>query len=243
MATPKGRGAASSYKGDGSVKIKPLRPLLFPLTLTGLIVAIAMLLPSLKFIDDAILKPVNATPDEWLEAMQLIAMLGDPLPLIFIAVAVAAWQLYHGQRIRALVMTASLTALPAFYAVKQVVQRARPVTDYIAEHGIHGYSFPSGHATGTFAVYGMIAYLLYSHTKGHLRAAVVSLCVAVIVLVSFTRVYLGVHFPTDVFAGWLLALIIISLLRSLSLYLAKRSNIPNRKAAKDTTEAPETFKQ
>jgi undecaprenyl-diphosphatase len=209
--------------------------------LTAAIVAIALSLPSLKFIDDAILKPVNATPDEWLGAMQLIAMIGDPLPLVIVAVLVAAWQLYHRQHIRALVMTASLTALPAFYAVKQVVQRARPVTDYITEHGIHGYSFPSGHATGTFAVYGMIAYLIYSHTKGRLRMAGVGLCVAVILLVSFTRVYLGVHFPTDVFAGWLLALVIITLLRSLSLYLAKRGDKPDRKAVEDTTEAPETI--
>lgn len=223
------------------MKIKPLRPLLIPLTLTAAIIATALSLPSLKFVDDAILGPVQATPDEWLEAMQLIARVGDPLPLIVVAVLVAAWQLYHRQRIRALVMTASLAALPAFYAVKQVVQRARPVTDYITEHGIHGYSFPSGHATGTFAVYGMIAYLLYSHTKGRLRAAAVGLCVAVILLVSFTRVYLGVHFPTDVFAGWLLALVIITLLRSLSLYLAKRSDKPDRKAVEDTTEAPETI--
>lgn len=223
------------------MKIRPLRPLFIPFTLTFIIVAIAMSLPSLKFIDDAILKPVNATPDEWLEAMQLIAVVGDPLPLVIVALLVAAWQLYHRQHIRALVMTASLAALPAFYMVKQVVQRARPVTDYIAEHGIHGYSFPSGHATGTFAVYGMIAYLLYSHTHGRLRFAAVSICVAIIILVSFTRVYLGVHFPTDVFAGWLLALVIITILRSLSLYLAERSSKPDRQAIQDTTEAPETI--
>lgn len=241
MATPQHRGSSSCDKGTGAMKIKPLRPLLIPFVLIATIIATALSLPSLKFIDDAILGPVQATPDEWLEAMQLIAILGDPLPLIFIAVGVAAWLQYHGQRIRALVMTASLAALPAFYAVKQIVQRARPVTDYITEHGIHGYSFPSGHATGTFAVYGMIAYLLYSHTKGWLRGAVVTLCVAVVILVSFTRVYLGVHFPTDVFAGWMLGFVIISLLRSLSLYLAKRSDEPNREAIKDTTEAPETM--
>lgn len=224
------------------MKIRPLRPLAVPLALTAAIVAIATSLPSLKFIDDAIMKPINTTPDEWLSAMQVIAMIGDPLPLIMVALLVAAWELYHRQHIRALVMSASLIALPAFYGVKQIVQRARPVTDYITEHGIHGYSFPSGHSTGTFAVYGMIAYLVYSHTKGRLRFGLVSLCVALILLVSFTRVYLGVHFPTDVFAGWLLALVIITLLRSLSLYLAERSNKPNRKAIEDTTEDPETIK-
>ena len=79
------------------MKIRPLRPLAVPIALTAAIVAIATSLPSLKFIDDAIMKPINTTPDEWLSAMQVIAMIGDPLPLIMVALLVAAWELYHRQ--------------------------------------------------------------------------------------------------------------------------------------------------
>lgn len=223
------------------MKIKPLYPLIFPLILVVVIVSTALLLPSLKPVDDAVITVVAATPDNWFRAVQLITIIGEVYSLVAVALLVAGWEVFRRHYVRALVMMGSLLSLPAFYVIKEVVHRARPVTEYIAQHGIHGYSFPSGHATGTFAVYGMIAYLIASHTKGITRALGVSACAVIILLVGFTRIYLGVHFPTDVFAGWLLGLTVLSLLRSLSLYLAKRSDRPNREAVKDSTEAPESL--
>lgn len=225
------------------MKIRPIYPLILPLTLVTVIILIAHFLPSLTPIDDVIISLVNATPDEWFGAMQNITRIGDVIWLIVTALFVAGWELYRRHYVRALVMVGSLAALPAFYLIKQAIQRARPVTDYIAEHGIHGYSFPSGHATGTFAVYGMIAWLIYSHTKGYVRIVGISVCSLIILLVSFSRVYLGVHFPTDIFAGWLLALVVISLLRSASLFLAKRSNKSDKIIFEDTTESPEKLEQ
>lgn len=207
----------------------------------AIITLLAIFLPTFEYVDAAIIGLVQASPDGWEEAMLLIAKIGDPLPLVLAALAVSAWELYRRRYVRSFVMSASLIAMPVFFLVKQTVHRARPVTDYVAEHGLHDFSFPSGHSTGTMAIYGMIAFLAYSHMKGRLRYAVVGLCVLIVVFVSFTRVYLGAHFPTDVFAGWLLAFVVISLLRSLSLYLAHRSSTPDSKAIEDTTEAPETL--
>lgn len=86
---------------------------------------------------------------------------------------------------------------------KTFISRARPsdVAYYEVEH----YSFPSGHATTAMALYGLIAYFFYRHySKSKYRKLVVWISVIFIVLVGFSRIYLGVHFLSDVTAGFLL---------------------------------------
>lgn len=223
--------------------IRPLRPLLLPAILLVIISSLAALLPTFKPVDDTIIRLVQATPRNWENAIILTTQLGDVLPLTVVALTVSLWELVRRNYVRSLVMICSLISLPAFFLIKEVVRRARPVSDFVVSNGLNGYSFPSGHSTGTMAVYGMIAFLAYSHLKGSVRAVVVGLCTLVIVSVSFTRVYLGAHYPTDVFAGWLLAVVIISLLRTLSLYLAKRSSAPASAAITDTTESVESLEK
>ncbi len=236
-----GRRLAGSYQGVCPVKIQPLRPLILPAVVLLIFSLIAVLLPTFKPIDDVIIGLVQVTPRSWESVVVLITKIGDAPILIFVAIVVALWELLRRHYVRSLVMAGSLVAFPSFYLVKETVRRARPISDYVATHGLQGYSFPSGHSTGTMAVYGIIALLAYSHLKGRARIAVVGICTFIIIVVSFSRVYLGAHYPTDVFAGWLLALVIISLLRSLSLYLAKQSPTPDRTAIEDTTETPETL--
>ncbi len=225
------------------MRIYPLRPLILPAVLLIIFVLITVLFPTFKPVDDAIIRLVQLTPRSWEGVIIFLTKIGDVLPLALVALAVSLWELYRRNYVRGLVMAGSLIAMPAFYLVKETVRRARPISDFVAEHGLQGFSFPSGHSTGTMAVYGMIAFLAYSHLKGRMRLVVVALCVLIIIIVSFTRVYLGAHFPTDVFAGWLLAIVIISLLRSLSLFLANRSSTPNTIAIKDTTETPDSSSQ
>ncbi|GAB0055591.1 phosphatase PAP2 family protein [Helicobacter pylori] len=91
--------------------------------------------------------------------------------------------------------------------LKHFVARPRPATN--GELGelafAHGFSFPSGHALASALFYGSLALLLcYSNTNNRIKTigAVVSLFW--IVLMSYDRVYLGVHYPSDVLGGFLL---------------------------------------
>ncbi|MBD3880792.1 phosphatase PAP2 family protein [Phormidium tenue FACHB-886] len=63
------------------------------------------------------------------------------------------------------------------------------------------FSFPSGHALGSVVLYGMIAYLLATHYPKW-AALIYGLAVSLILVISFSRLYLGVHWPTDIIAGW-----------------------------------------
>ncbi|WP_244966868.1 phosphatase PAP2 family protein [Listeria grandensis] len=93
------------------------------------------------------------------------------------------------------------------WLIKQIIARPRP-SDMLIEQG--GFSFPSGHAAGSTAFYGMIAALLIiAFTKLWHRIVIGLLAFLIILVIMYTRVYLGVHYPSDVTAGLLLGSTIV----------------------------------
>ena len=89
------------------------------------------------------------------------------------------------------------------------IRDARIIPAESAIEGAGGYSFPSGHCTGTATILGSFAWLL---RKTHKALAV--LCIVVIVIVAFSRNFLGVHTPQDVLVGLLLAVVMIALVQA-----------------------------
>ncbi|MFB6467437.1 phosphatase PAP2 family protein [Cytobacillus sp. Hz8] len=86
--------------------------------------------------------------------------------------------------------------------LKVYFHRARPAFHRLIEIG--GYSFPSGHAMSAFMVYGMITYLLWRHISnrfGRIFLVIFSSCM--IIGIGLSRIYLGVHYPTDILGGYL----------------------------------------
>ncbi len=83
-------------------------------------------------------------------------------------------------------------------ALKVLIERARPT--YALFH-LDTYSFPSGHSTGAMALYGFIAYVLCKIYPAH-RTLWLASAAAVILGVGISRVYLGVHYPSDVLGGY-----------------------------------------
>jgi membrane-associated phospholipid phosphatase len=86
--------------------------------------------------------------------------------------------------------------------VKPLVGRPRPVLDQLV--GGRGASFPSGHATATTALLVAVAYYVTSGRTARVRALIWATALLGSLLMGVTRVYLGVHWPTDVIAGMVL---------------------------------------
>lgn len=100
------------------------------------------------------------------------------------------------------------------YFTKQIVQRARPEKYMIIAET--GFSFPSGHAMMTFAFFALAIYCVFKFLKNKpLKISLIALFVTLIVSISFSRIYLGVHYLSDILAGWMLTFVIIVLVVAL----------------------------
>lgn len=116
---------------------------------------------------------------------------------------------------------ASILCTIIYKVLKTAFQRTRPdIALHLIEQG--GYSFPSGHSFTNFVFYGMLLFLCRQKIKNKRAANMITvLLCCLIFLIGFSRVYLGVHYPTDVLGGWALGL---SLLMILTQYLQEFSN-------------------
>lgn len=86
--------------------------------------------------------------------------------------------------------------------LKGLFQRARPDIVHLVKAG--GYSFPSGHAMVATAFYGVIGYLLWLNFKNRSKPSwyIVVFTFALVIAIGISRIYLGVHFASDVIAGY-----------------------------------------
>ena len=184
------------------------------IALCGLAVVFAKLLDSvlegdgIALVDQPISGWLAAHREYWLTlAMRVITVLGSPAG-VTVATAVvcagAAWRTRSRLPVLLGVLAVSGLAV-AITVVKLVVGRSRPPMPY-AVITAEGYSFPSGHAAGitVVAILGgwMISHWIVRSWKA--RVAVWTVVLVVIGNVGFTRIYLGVHYLSDVIAGWVL---------------------------------------
>jgi membrane-associated phospholipid phosphatase len=98
------------------------------------------------------------------------------------------------------------------YALKHLVGRARPSPSF-SNYNAGGFSFPSGHVMRASVLFGLLSYLLYRSFKSSLlRLSIILGYIISITLVALSRVYLGVHYPSDVLASVLMGSALLTLI-------------------------------
>lgn len=148
--------------------------------------------------------PADPVGPPWFEELARdFTALGGVGVLSFMTLAVAGFLALQGKRhAAAYVLLAVGTGLVAAMLLKHGYSRPRPA---LVPHGSYAFtsSFPSGHAMMSAVVYLTLGALLARFQRRlRLRFYLLGLAIALSLLVGATRVYLGVHWPTDVLAGW-----------------------------------------
>jgi membrane-associated phospholipid phosphatase len=135
------------------------------------------------------------------QIMLILTRLGNPefvVVVIFLSLGLLLWQQYY-QEAKMLAIS-SLGALILNQGMKLFFARPRPALWPRLINEI-SYSFPSGHALGSLVLYGFLAYLFAQHFPKW-SPLIYSLAVGIIALIGLSRLYLGVHWPTDIIAGY-----------------------------------------
>jgi len=134
---------------------------------------------------------------------------GAPLRLSPLGLAAAAAFLLRGWRRGALLVVVTLAgAWLLDTGLKTLFARARPEAFFDYYPAPQSFSFPSGHALFAVCFFGGIAVLLSHRLQGRLAGILVwTLGLALIILIGVSRVYLGVHYPTDVIGGFAVGIV------------------------------------
>jgi membrane-associated phospholipid phosphatase len=183
--------------------------------------------PFLEHVDQYLLQTIHAHDTPALTCLAFtLTFIGSPgalVPGVLIA-AILLWvrRLRHDAVLLAVAIGGAAlidTMLKLYF------RRIRPTVPWalVTEHS---FSFPSGHSVGAVVLYGTITYLVWSHLhKVAQRAAVIGSALLLIAGIGLSRVYIGVHYPTDVAAGYLVGLLWLLTLIGSNEYLNREESV------------------
>ena len=182
--------------------------------------------------DEAVVRAMRESDDPqqpvgppWLKQVARdITALGGWAVLILVTFAVAGFLRLSGRiAMMASVLLASVGGMLVGFAVKALITRPRPsIVPHLTE--VSSWSFPSGHSMMSAAIYLTLGTLLTTVIQErYQRFYIFFLAVSVTILVGLSRIYLGVHYPTDVLAGWTLGLVWAVFCRMVLRYVQKET--------------------
>lgn len=145
----------------------------------------------------------NVRTDTLTTILNIITQFGDAL--ILITISLLSLIVFKNKKIGVMISLNLATIAGLNKVLKHIIQRQRPIEDKLIEES--GYSFPSGHSMASMAFYGLIIYLIFKKIKNKkLRNILITLLSILIITIGVSRIYLGVHYASDVIAGFVLSI-------------------------------------
>ena len=144
--------------------------------------------------------------DFTLPIAKFITNFGGVIGLIIIAIITSTILIIKKKKLMGFLVILNLALSGLLNQIlKRIVQRPRPTEYRFIEES--GYSFPSGHSMVSAAFYGFFIYLIYKNVKNkYLKWSLISILSILIILIGTSRIYLGVHYTSDVIAGILISI-------------------------------------
>lgn len=141
--------------------------------------------------------------------------IGNPITVAILVVIVAGLVLVLKRDWKSTVwyiLTVALGAGVLNSLAKTIFQRVRPELSHLIEQD--GHSFPSGHVMGSVIYFGALAYLIYyfhQNKSPQIKQSLIGLTVIFVILMGISRLYLGVHYPSDIIGGYSLGSAVLTL--------------------------------
>jgi len=169
------------------------------------IVTIMITTDHIAWFDDAVIRAVQGMENESLTSvMKFFTFIGSSLMAVILSVLAFFFLMVVLKHRSELIMFLVAVGGSEVWnlLLKHIIQRARPNTHRLIE--ITGYSFPSGHSMAAFSLYGAFAFLVWRHIPFLAgRIAMMAAGIALTLMIGISRIYLGVHYPSDVLGGYL----------------------------------------
>jgi undecaprenyl-diphosphatase len=156
------------------------------------------------------------------DVMVSASRFGSTPSLVVMAMLAAAWLVWRGRRGESALLVAGVAGgLALAPLLKVLVERPRPgLRQHVVE--VNSWSYPSGHSLNSTVVLGLLTVLAMGERPGRLwRVLLAALGAFLVLVVGFSRVYLGVHWPSDVLAGWLIGILWLAICFTVT-HLARR---------------------
>ena len=146
----------------------------------------------------------------WTEFLKIFTHLGSFYTLAVLAIigVVLIWFVMKNKRMSAFYAGTFAIVCISNFVIKQIVRRARP--EHLMIIAETGFSFPSGHAMMSLCFFALLIHFVWKTIKNKpLKITLISLFSVIIVAMGFSRIYLGVHYFSDILAGFLISFAIL----------------------------------
>ena len=160
---------------------------------------------ALEKYDSRITAYVTSFRTPWLtEAFEFVTNIGDLYGYLIMVGIVTALLYWHFKNWRFAIETGIVLIFASLsnVALKRVINRARPDAEHLVS--VETLSYPSGHAMSAMAFYGFLIYVVYNvKVKKWVKGVLIFFLVFLILSIGISRIYLGVHYPSDIAGGFI----------------------------------------
>lgn len=157
--------------------------------------------------DETVTQAVRQLYPSWSPFFLQVTRLANPLTIILLFLVVLLLLLYGKRRVEAIWFSSGVIGIAGIAnpAIKLVFMRERPTLEHLVTE--HSFSFPSGHSAASMVFYGTLICLIPFLIKNPTVQKILQVLLAsLILLIGISRIYLGVHFPSDILGGFSLSL-------------------------------------
>ena len=151
--------------------------------------------------------------DRFTRIMKIITFLSSVKLMVILSLLSLIWLLFRKKEPLYILGTLCVSSL-INVVFKNIFKRDRPNILRLIEET--GYSFPSGHAMASMAFYGSIIVLALNYKMEKKYKWIINIFLGILIfLIGMSRIYLGVHYPSDILGGWLIGFILLNILNEI----------------------------